>query len=121
MDTSKLRHKKYKMPEGYAFKELIVRETCGHDEQAAARVSSMRGSASDVGTEMVRRSVVAVDGEVVVQPYLQLDGWPSRERQFILKAYEELNAPPPEDIAVFQAASEELTPDALAALTKAPA
>lgn len=117
MDTSKLAHKKFTLPKGYNFKELIMRETCGLDEQIAARVADSRGEASNVAVEMVRRSIVAVDGAPVVQPFLQFDNWNTRTRQFVLKAYEQMNSVPEEDIAVFQGASVELSPSDLAALS----
>lgn len=114
MDMSKLIHKKFSLPEGYNCKEFVMRETCGLDEQQAARIVESRGGASDIVQEMIRRSIVAVDGEKVAQPYFELDNWNTRTRQFVLKAYEAMNSVPEVDIALFQSASEQVDPGALA-------
>lgn len=115
MDTSKLVHRKFVVKPGkYNFSELVMRETCGMDEQQAARTAEKSNNAMAMATEMVRLSIVAVDGEQVVQPFFTFDTWSTKTRQFVLKAYEMLNSIDDSELLDFQQASTEVPQAALA-------
>lgn len=100
-----LEHRKFVLPEGYNCREFVMRETCGLDEQKAAKLVESRKGSTDVIQEMVRLSIVSVDGEAVLQPFFGLDNWNTKTRQFVLKAYELMNTVPQDDMLSFQMAS----------------
>lgn len=112
-----LLHKKFTFPDGCSCKEIVMRETNGLDEQRAARLVDVRGGVTGVAGELVRQSVVMVDGEKVIQPYMKFDEWNTKTRNLVMECYEDLNGIPGEDIAALKEAGTELSPAELANLT----
>jgi len=109
----KLVHKKYVLPVGCNCKEVILRETNGVDEQQAARLADIRGDASSLAAELVRRSIVSVDGDLAVQPFTQFDEWNTKTRNVVLKCYERLNTLSEEELAFLELNSSDLTEEEL--------
>jgi len=58
---------------------------------AKAAYANAKATGLSLAEEKVRASVVAVDDVPVAQPYMALDGWTSRTRQFVFNAWGELN------------------------------
>lgn len=105
-----LTHKRFTFPDKCDVRSVVMRETNGHDEQRAAMQADAQPGRSSVFQELVRLSIVSVDGQLVQQPFLDLDRWNSRTRALVIQAYENLNDLKDEEIAVFLAASEDATP-----------
>jgi len=110
METPTLLHRKFKFPKHCSIDEIVMRETNGIDEQDAALAADGRGERGSVMTELVRLSIVEVDGQKVQQPFLEMERFNSKTRALIMKAYEQLNDLPLEELSVFLAASEDATP-----------
>lgn len=99
-------HKRYKLPERCNVAEVLMRETNGIDEQRAAMQADARGDRSSVYLELIRLSIVEVDGMPVAQPYNAMEEWTSRTRAFIRAFYEDLNDVQTEEVAASRAAGE---------------
>lgn len=110
-------HKKFKLSPGCSCSELIMRETNGLDEQKAARLVDARGGVTGIAGELVRQSIVAVDGEKVEQPFMAFDSWNTKTRNLVMEFYENLNGIPGEEIALLKEAGTEIDPAELATLT----
>lgn len=72
-------------------RDFHMREVDGTDEEFAANQAKGKGGAASAAEEMVRLSIVAVNGQPVAQPYLKFDKWNQRARSFALKAFNDLN------------------------------
>ena len=118
--SERLVHRKFTFPDGCNCTEITIRETTGIDEQEAALAVETRGARSTVYAELVRLSVVEVDGQKVTQPFLEAEKWNSRTRTLVMKAYETVNRLEDEEIAAFIAASQDVTPG-LAVVESGPA
>lgn len=69
--------------------EFVLRETDGTDEEyAAERARQVKGSTTE---ELIRVSIVSVNGQKVPQPYLHLNTWNSKARSRLARAFQELN------------------------------
>jgi hypothetical protein len=69
---------------------FTLRETNGKDEEyAAERAKAMKTSMTE---ELIRVSIVAVNGERVAQPYLALGLWNSKARTRLARAFQEINS-----------------------------
>lgn len=112
---STLIHRRFKFPKSCNVRELVLRETNGIDEQAAALAAEARAGRSSIYQELVRLSIVEVDGAKVIQPYAQLEQWNSRTRALVQEAYKQLNDLKEEELSVFLAASEDATPGQIVA------
>jgi hypothetical protein len=66
-------------------------ETTGLDEELAATQQKLRGQNSSVFEELVRLSIVEVDGQKVEQPFTDWDKWNSRTRAYVLAAFRSIN------------------------------
>ena len=70
-----------------------VRETCGVDSGVASQMVAARGdSPSQAIDELIRISIVEVNGQPVTQPYSQYDRWSARAQHFVFLAWRSLNA-----------------------------
>lgn len=105
-----LLHRKFRFPDKCNLREAVMRETNGVDEQQAALAYEAIGSTTSIFQELIRLSIVEVDGEKTIQPLNDMTNWNSRTRQLITRAYEQLNDLQDEEIAVFLAASVDATP-----------
>lgn len=105
-----LRHRKFTLPEGCNCSEVVIRETDGIDEQDAAMRAESRGPRGTIFGELVRASVVSVDGKKVDQPFMEMERWNSRTRKLVLQGYQELNDTKDEEDAVFLATAEDVDP-----------
>jgi hypothetical protein len=105
-----LLHRLFKFPGKCSVDSVVVRETNGIDEQAAALAASTKGGQASVYTELVRQAIVEVNGQKIQQPYMELEQWNSKTRALLMKAYEQVNELPDEQLSVFLAASEDVTP-----------
>lgn len=85
---------------------FVVREVDGADEEIAANTAKGKGGAATNAEELVRMSIVEVNGDAVKHPYLAFDTWNSRARTFALKAFRSLNSAEEEELDGFLAAAE---------------
>lgn len=69
---------------------FVIRETTGKDEEyAAERAKQVNGSLSE---ELIRVSLVSVNGAPAQQPYLKLGEWNSKARSLLAEAFKEVNS-----------------------------
>ena len=114
MAQSDLKHRRYKLPAGCSCSEVIMRETCGIDEQKAASIVDSKQGLTALGAELIRLSIVAVDGQGIMQPYIPFDEWNTKTRNLVIGFYEELNTIPAAELELLKGASHDLSPDELA-------
>lgn len=76
---------------GCSISSFIMRETTGKDEEVAATQRKLRGANGSVFEELVRLSLVEVDGQPVEQPFFAWDDWNSRTRAHVLEAFKSIN------------------------------
>ena len=69
--------------------------------------------------ELVRLAIVTVDGEKVAQPFRDIDKWNSRTRALLMKAFEQMNELPDEQVASFLAMSEPVETQGVTVLREA--
>jgi hypothetical protein len=105
-----LLHRKFKFEEGHDIEEIVVRQTDGYDEKDAAKMVDARPTETGIYSELVRLSIVSVDGELVDQPFMAIDRWSTKTRDLVMTAYNELNENDEAAKAVFLAASEDVAP-----------
>lgn len=84
----------FKGIKGVSISSVTIKETDGNDETIAAERAESLGKAASVAEEIVRMSIVAVDGVPVKQPYMGFNKWNSRTRAFVLNAWRHINAIP---------------------------
>ncbi len=94
-------HKTFKFPEGCNAKTITMRETSGIDEQSAAMEADARGERTTIYQELVRISVVEVDGAKVTQPFVELNSWNSKTRHLVNMAYQAMNDIKEDDVKTF--------------------
>lgn len=88
---------KFDLPQGNGqkrvnIKSVSLREITGTDEILAASLAEAKGKQGSVQAELVRLSIVKVDGLPVEQPFGALDTWNSRTRKFVLDAFISINS-----------------------------
>lgn len=115
---SQLVHRRHKFPERCNADEIVMRETTGIDEQLASLRAEASGDRSSIYQELVRISIVEVDGKKVQQPFTVLESWNSRTRGYVQKLYEHLNDMPEKEVKSFLGAGEDATPGVSAPLQK---
>lgn len=103
-------HRKFKFTEDHDVKEIVVRRINGYDERDAAKQLDAMNGASTLFNELVRISIVSVDGEEVMQPFMTYDTWPTRTRELVMTAFNTLNENSDAEKAAFLAASEDVAP-----------
>ena len=110
MSKNLKRHVRYpKFPEGCSINSLVIRETDGPDELKASLMVQTRPE-SNMTAELMRISIVEVDGKAVQQPYIGLDEWNTKTRDLVLRAFHDLNDTTSAERADFFKAAEEATP-----------
>lgn len=83
--------KTFRLPRGCEFNKIEVRECNGHDEQRAALVAKDSDGTS-VYMELVRLSIVSVDGTPVRPPgSADIESWRSRTRKAVAAYFDALN------------------------------
>lgn len=105
-----LLHRRFKLPKGCSISSIVIRETNGIDEIEAAMSADNLGEKTSILSELVKLAIVEVDGEKVQQPFAELSHYNSKTRALIMRGYEQLNDLPPEELSVFLASSEDVTP-----------
>jgi len=103
-------HRRFRFPDKCNLRSAVLRETNGIDEKQAALASDVGGPGTSIFQELIKLSIVEVDDEKAVQPLNAIEGWNSKTRALLVRAYEQLNDLQDEEIAVFLAASEDATP-----------
>jgi hypothetical protein len=88
-------------------KTFHMREVDGRDEELAANWAKNKGGAASSSEELVRLSIVAVNGDPIQQPYLKFDTWNQRARAFALRAFNDLNGFSDKEAADFLETAEE--------------
>lgn len=88
-----------------AITSFKLREVDGNDEEVAANLAKAKGGSASSAEELIRLSIVEVNGQAVKQPYLGFDEWNSRARAFVLKAYKTLNSAGEDELEDFLAAA----------------
>jgi hypothetical protein len=88
---------KFDLPQGTGpkrvdIKSVSLREITGQDEILANSLAEAKGKQGSVRVELVRLSIVKVDGKPVQQPFGDLDTWNSRTRKFVLDAFNSVNS-----------------------------
>lgn len=104
-----LRKKQFEFPASCSIREIVIRETNGHDEERAAAYAEAKGGKSSTYAELIRTSIISVDGEKVTQPFSAMDEWNSKTRALVIKAFQQLNDLPEKEIADFLEGSKEVT------------
>lgn len=89
-------------------KSFVMRETTGADEENAAVAAKAKGGAMTPTEELVRLSIVSVDGKPVDQPYLSFDSWNTRTRNYAIKAWASINGVDEKDAKDFLDGAEAL-------------
>jgi len=97
--------KRYQLPKGCSVREVVIRELCGNDELEAALWTERHADAALLETpqgqiaaeqrEMVRLSLVEVDGaEVNVDgvPYMGLDTWSVKTFRAVRLFFNDINS-----------------------------
>jgi len=107
--SSPLIHRQFKLPSGCSCSSFVIRETTGVDEQQAAFRADAREGRTTVYAELVRLSIVKVNGEKVSQPFMELENWNSKTRALLRRAYDSINDLSEEEVEVFLQAGEEVT------------
>jgi hypothetical protein len=97
-----LLHMRFKFPKGChdgrgkALESIVVRETDGVDEENAARAADGAGKKGNFQLELFKEGVVSIvlSGQEVqvAQPFASFDVWPTRSKEFALRAFAKLNA-----------------------------
>lgn len=93
---------------GCSIRSFVIRETTGVDEENAALAAKAKGGAATVFEELVRLSIVEVNGQPAEPPLLEYDSWNSRTRAFILQAYKSINGLEEKEVADFLASGQPL-------------
>ena len=114
-DKSKLRHKKYTFPDGCSCKEAVIRESDGYDERRAAMLAGPGADDATVFTELVKLTIVQVDGAKVVHPFDAFDGWSGNTRSLVLQAYTNISKIPEEEVRDFLEEAKDILPENLMA------
>jgi hypothetical protein len=81
----------FKFPLKCSVQQVKFRETNGKDEALAAVKAKALGDQGSTTDELVRLSIMEVDGQQVQQPYGDYDGWNTRTRALALAAWRSLN------------------------------
>lgn len=76
---------------GVQVDSFAVREVDGVDEEEAASAVKAKGGNANSLEELVRLSIVEVDGGPTMQPFLPMDRWNHKTRNMVLAAWKELN------------------------------
>lgn len=107
-DVSHLKHLRLDLSKrkGSNIKTLVMRETDGVDEEIASGLVKSKGGSAFPVEELVRQSIVEVDGQKVVQPFFDFDKWNSRTRSYVLAAWKELNLVEDKEVEDFLAQGE---------------
>jgi hypothetical protein len=111
MDKIKVKHVLDGKVKHASIREFVIRETDGVDEERAAQFAKAKGGAITLQEELVRLSLVEVDGELVNhdgKPFMAFDGWNTRTRAYALRAWASLNAVSEKEMDDFLAAGEVL-------------
>ena len=112
---SELLHREFTFPEGCICTQMVIRQTNGIDEGQAS-LAAESDPRKTIMSELVRLSIVAVDHQRVMQPFIALDGWDSITRLLVMEAFQQLNTLPDEKRAIFIVASKLVDPETLAPL-----
>lgn len=101
-----------RIDDGSALKSFTLRETDGKDEEYAAQRAKAKGGDATTTEELIRVSIVAVNGSPVQQPYEALGKWNSRARGLLVAAWRNLNTISDKEESDFLAGAEDLAPAA---------
>lgn len=88
---------------GCSITSFTMKETTGLDEENAALAAKAKGGAATVFEELVRLSIIEVNGQTAEPPLLEYDSWNSRTRAFVLQAYRSINGVDEKEVADFLA------------------
>jgi len=103
--------RRFTLPARCDVASFVIREVNGHDEQHAALQVEARGEArTSHYNELIRLSLVEVDGEAVTQPFLAMEEWNTRTRSLLLRGYDKVNGLEDEEVAVFLTGAEVVEP-----------
>jgi hypothetical protein len=84
---------------------FVIREVDGRDEEISSGWAKAKGGTATATEELIRISIVEVNGETVKQPYLAFDTFNSRARHFVLVAFRSLNGATDDEDEAFLAAA----------------
>lgn len=106
--TQHLTHMQFKTPgatdgRGNKIEHIIVREVDGDDETVAAKMADANDS--NIPVELIRLSLVSVNGLTVDQPFLEMDHWTHKARNYLSRAYSRLNMLADEEEKAFEEGS----------------
>jgi hypothetical protein len=97
-----MRVKKFKLGKGCNVSSIALRETCGKDEEQAARAADAKGNRPGAMTEeLLRLSIVEVDEKRTEYPYLGLAKWNTKTRNTVLTYFQSMNAVDDEETTRF--------------------
>lgn len=90
---------------GVPLTSFAIKETDGPDEEYAAQRAKAKGGSANPTEELIRASIVEVNGEPVAQPYEAMDKWSSKARAVLLQAWRSVNAVEDKELEDFLAAA----------------
>lgn len=82
-----------------------LEEISGEEELAAIERAGTNPTGSRLQEQMVADSIVSVNGEPVVRPYVDWKKWKSRTRDFVRAAFHKMNSGAPAEIDDFMKAA----------------
>jgi hypothetical protein len=88
-------------------KTMTLRETRVEDEYLAAAAAARVNDGRTADDELVRRAIVAVDGDPVVQPFLDFDTWNTATLGFAVAKFKEINGVTADELAQLLKTEEE--------------
>jgi len=92
--------KTFDFPVGCNARSITLRETNGLDEHRASAIAETQPN-PNLLHELIKLSIVKVDGEKVIQPYNELDTWNSRTRALVRSGWEAMNELKDEEVEAF--------------------
>ncbi len=91
-------------PRRYSIGSVSIRQTFGPDEQVAAKFAEAKAGGTDmIAEELMRASIVKVDGELVSVPFTDFDSWNLLTRKFVWTEWSKVNGIGVEEITNYAA------------------
>lgn len=92
----------------FAASSISVKEMTPDDEEMAHKLAEAKGKKEDgLGVELVRASIVAVDGKPVSTGFPEFDKWNAKSRNFAAEAWRAVNGSTEDEKKVFLESAEE--------------
>ncbi len=104
-----MRLKRFKLSKGCDIQSIVLRETCGKDEEMAALKAEARGmKPGQIHEELLRLAVTEVDGKKVEYPFTGLSKWNTKTRNMVLAYFNDMNSVEEAELKSFLEEGEDL-------------